>query len=312
MNSRPAITFMAAIPICNGLGENALWDVAAQALWWTDIDACCLYRFAWPSGVLKQFHTPERLCSFGFVEKSSSLIAAFESGFAIYDPDSGVINWLYKLSKSAVPIRLNDGRVDRQGRFWAGTMEERPPRKGLGKLYCLDRSGRLNMRESGIGISNGLCWSPCSKHMYFADSSKRTIFCYEFRPTKGEIANRQDFALTQEGLIPDGATVDRDGGIWSAQWGGSCVIRYRESGEIDHILQTPVSQPTCISFGGKNLDLLFVTSAANYLDPQTRARETKAGQVLVYRTSFAGLPEPRFRISAGAVRAFAGKHLQIE
>jgi L-arabinonolactonase len=283
----------------NTLGEGVLWEAETQSLWWSDIQEQLLYRLDWNSREIRSFSTPERLCSFGFIENDRRLIAAFESGFAVFDPFDGNVAWLARPERDAADVRFNDGRVDRQGRFWAGTMEERDDRTGRANLYCLDGAGRTHRRESGIAISNGICWSPDSRFFYFADSPKRMIFVYDFDSATGDISNRRVFAQTPEGASPDGANVDAEGFLWSAHWGASRVVRYAPDGKTDAILDVPASQPTCIAFGGPDLDLLFVTSAREGISPGRLAGEPSAGDVFVYKMGVKGLPDQRFVFDKG-------------
>ena len=292
---------VASIEVENTLGEGIVWDVATQSAWWTDIEERWLYRYEWASRKLEKFVTPERLCSFGFVAGASCLIAAFETRFALYDPRSGALKSLGRPDGIRPGIRLNDGRVDRQGRFWAGGMAENKALAGEAHLYCLDRDGRIHCRESEITTSNSICWSPDAAWFYFADSPARTIWRYAFDAANGSISSRTVFIQTEEGAEPDGTAVDAEGFIWNAQWGAGRVVRYAPDGSIDRVLEVPVSHPTCVAFGGPKLDLLFVTSARRPLSAATLAGQPNAGNVLVYKSGTAGLPEHRYRFSEVSV-----------
>jgi sugar lactone lactonase YvrE len=279
------------IPVGNTLGECVQWDAETQTLWWTDIQERKLFRHDFRSRNTETIATPERLCSFGFVRRSRRLIAAFESGLALYDPAGGPIKWLARPENGA-GIRFNDGRVDREGRFWAGTMVEGP--HGSANLYCIDGHADLQTKETGIAISNGISWSPDGRRFYFADSPLRTIFVYDFDVFSGGISNRRIFAKTPEGAFPDGANVDGEGFLWSAHWGAGRVVRYAPDGTVDRMIEVPASQPTCVAFGGPALDLLFVTSARDGLNEAALLRHPSAGDVFVYRVGVRGLPDARF------------------
>jgi sugar lactone lactonase YvrE len=276
----------------NTLGECPVWDARTQSLWWTDIQERRLFRHA-QDGTVTRFATPERLCSFGLTQDDGVLIAAFESGIALYEPEKQSVTWLARPPLPA-GVRFNDGRVDRQGRFWSGTMAEGDGAAPLGTLYCLDRARALTEHESGIAISNSLCWSPDGTRLYFADSPRRTIFVYDFDTRAGTLSNRRIFAATPEGAYPDGANVDAEGYLWSAQWGASRVVRYAPDGAIDSVIDLPTEQPSCIAFGGPDLDLLFVTTARDGLAPDTIARQPHCGDVFVYKVASKGLPDGRF------------------
>lgn len=286
---------VACIEVENALGESILWNEDDQSAWWTDIEGKVLHRFDWRSQTLRRFATPERLSAFGFIAGEASLVCAFESGFALFDPETGLKSPIARPDGLMAGMRLNDGRVDRQGRFWAGAMVEDPASPRAARLYCL-QDGSIQTRVDGLSISNGICWSPDSAWFYFADSGKCTIWRYSFDAATGAISDPHVFAQTTDGACPDGATVDAEGHIWSAQWGGGCIVRYAPDGRIDRVLKVPVSQPTCVAFGGPNLDLLFVTTARVGLNRDELGAQTGAGDVLVYNVQAQGLPENRFKM----------------
>jgi L-arabinonolactonase len=304
------VELIETIPVGNILGEGVLWNPDTQCLWWTDIQERRLFCRRWGEERWTSFALPERLGSFGFVAGSTRLIAAFETGVALYDPHDGALEWLSRPLGDGSGIRFNDGRVDRRGRFWTGTMAERDDREGQAELYCVDASGHIHVRESGITISNGICWSPDGARFYFSDSPKRAMYVYDCDAASGEISNRQTFARTPEGAFPDGANVDADGCIWSAQWGAGRVVRYKADGAVERVLEMPVSQPSCVAFGGPNLDLLFVTSARDGLNEQALLLQPRAGDIFVYRVGIAGLAEKPFAFdpkSPGKANTAAGR-----
>ncbi len=289
-------TLMETLEVKNTLGEGVIWDAIGAAAWWTDIDGSKLYRYDPAHKQLDHWSTPERLGSFALVADSDYLICGFASGFAYFNPHNPQIvdlQWLQKTEQDNPGTRLNDGRADRQGRFWAGSMVESGDQGG-GALYCLDQQLQVTSKVSGLSISNGLCWSPDSTVMYHTDTPSRRINAYDFDATTGAIANQRCLVRTEKGCFPDGSTVDSEGYIWNAQWGASQVVRYSPAGEVDFILPLPVSQPTCVAFGGPQLDRLFVTSATQGFDQQALLAEPEAGNVLVFQTNITGTPDSRF------------------
>lgn len=283
------------IRVQNVLGEGVLWHHQTGMLWWTDIQARQLFRYDWTRKTLQRYSTPERLGSFGFVADSNRLIAAFESGIALYDPELLTVEWLARPEAHISRVRFNDGRVDRQGRFWAGTMVEGPHHDVSANLYCVNRSGQVQHRERDIRISNGLCFSPDGAYLYFADSPRAHIHRYQLSEPHGALLDRQLFTQLPAGAEPDGATIDAEGYLWSAHWGGGKVVRYAPDGRVDRILNVPASQPTCVAFGGPELDRLFVTSAREGLDAGKLIQQSDAGSVFVYEVGIKGLPEPQYR-----------------
>ena len=291
--SAVSATLIESLKVKNTLGEGIIWDATSACIWWTDIDGSKLYRYQSEDKQLDHWTTPERLGSFALVSDSEFLICGFASGFAYFNPHSGELQWLEKIEQNNPGTRLNDGRADRQGRFWAGSMVESGD-QNAGALYCLDQQLQVTRKVSGLTISNGLCWSPDSTVMYHTDTPSRRIHAYDFDPATGAIANQRCLVRTEKGCFPDGSTVDVEGYIWNAQWGASQVVRYNPSGEVDFILSLPVSQPTCVAFGGPQLDRLFITSATQGLDEQALLAEPEAGNVLVFQTNISGTPDSRF------------------
>jgi sugar lactone lactonase YvrE len=285
---------LAIISAGNTLGEGVLWDAERQCVWWTDIQERKLFRYDPATHVVLEFDTPERVCSFGLVEGSEALLTAFESGIAFYDPHSKTLDWRIRPNFGKAGLRFNDGRMDRQGRFWTGTMYEGQESLAAASLYRFDRRGELSVHATHIRISNGICWSPDSTKFYFSDSPSRTIFVYDFDAESGTISNRKVFAQTPEGAYPDGANVDSAGHVWSAHWGAGRVVGYTPEGDVAMVIDTPASQPTCVAFGGRNLDLMYVTSARDGLNEAALMGQPHAGDVFVYKMSVPGLSDGYF------------------
>jgi len=286
------------VSVGNTLGEGVLWDPLGQRAWWSDIQERRLFRYDPQSRGLERFDLPERLCSFGFIKDSDKIIAAFESGFAHYHPESAQVQWVSRPGHDAKNVRFNDGRIDRQGRFWAGSMVEGQG-EAKGKLYCL-KGSEVEVCLTGIGISNSICFSPDGRHLYFADSPLRTILRYDIDPVSGTLENRQIFAKTPKGAFPDGANVDAEGCLWSAHWGAGQVVRYAPDGSINATVEVPTTQVSCIAFGGAALDLLFVTSAKEGMSEAMLQEQPNAGDVFVYKVNIKGLPDPRFALEPNA------------
>ncbi len=283
-----------SLPVGNGLGESVIWHRQTSTLYWTDMPGNQLLRYRPSDDCIERIATPENLCSFGFIKNSDWLICAFETGLAYFHPDTQEIRWLKKNMAHAGHTRLNDGRIDKRGRFWFGSLIDNDDCKLVengpeGKLYCLDTDGTIKAFENKIRISNSICWSPDGNIMYFADTPEKEIYTYNFET--GIPTDRQLFCKTADHVAPDGAIVDSQGYLWSAQWGGNQVIRYHPKGAVDTILQLPVSQPTCLTFGGDELSLLFVTTANYGLSEAQRIAQPQAGDLFIFQTDVTGLSE---------------------
>lgn len=274
------------------LAECPVWDDRMQCLWWTDIQEQHLYRWDWRERDTKRFDLPERLGSFGLTECEDWLICAFASGFALFEPSRKAIHWLHKTEPDYRGIRMNDGRVDNRGNFWAGSMVENAVLAGnaMGSLYCLAPDGMVTRHLENLTISNAISFPLAGAALYFADTPTGRIE----RLDLGENVTRKIFAMVDGMGYPDGAIVDADGCLWSAEWGGARLTSYFPNGKIKRLVGLTVSQPTCPAFGGPDLDLLFVTTAREGLDECALALEPDAGKVLILKPGIHGLPSPRF------------------
>lgn len=280
------------LEVSNELGEGIIWDHHRQRAWWVDILQHKLYRYDPVSESLEQWDTPERLCCFAPMAGQEELACAFESGFAFFWPETGEVQWIEKIEQDNPGTRFNDGRTDRQGRLWAGTMVEDAEKATYkGSLYCLHNDLSITKSIGGLAITNSLCWSPDGNTVYHTDTPTGIIHTYPFDTANATLGEPTELVKTQQGCNPDGSIVDADGYLWNAQWGGSKVVRYSPTGKVDLELNTPTSQPSCVTFGGANLDLLFVTSAHADMD----VREPQAGHMFVYQTNFKGIEEQPFR-----------------
>lgn len=290
-----ALRLIDVIPCANLLGEGVQWNPDDGSFWWTDVQQKILYRYTLAEKHLAHWNLPDKLCCFAFAKTDGRLLAAFAAGFAWFDLNTGAVEWIAQPEAGVEGNRSNDGRCDRQGRFWMGTVMEDPsvgpPSAGL---YCLAPDFSVTCHLQGLSISNGLCWSPDGCSLYHTDSPSHRIYVYDFDPLTGTLANPRLFARTHAGVEPDGACVDTEGYVWSAQWGGGQVVRYSPAGDKDRMIDLPVSQPSCVAFGGEQLNLLAVTSARKGLSPEALAQQPEAGSLFIYETPFTGLEESRF------------------
>ena len=222
--------------------------------------------------------------------RSGGLLVALADRLAFFDPATAAIETVASLPSG---LRSNDGKCDRRGRFWIGTMHD-AERDPAGALYRLDGDRRLRTMLTGLVIPNALAWSPDDRVMYHADSFHGTIWAYDFDADAGSLGRRRVFAKTKAGVGPDGATVDRDGFLWNAEYGGGRLVRYAPDGRIDRTVELPVTQPTSCAFGGSRLDVLYVTSSRQRMSPDEIEREPMAGGLFALDVGVSGLPEPRF------------------
>lgn len=275
------------------LGEGPVWD--AGRLLWTDIQSRRLRAWNPSTGEVSTHAAPERIGSIALLpDEADRVVAAFETGLGLFDLASGEVQWLHRVEAEANGRRFNDGRVDRAGRFWAGTMVEDDAirHRAEASVWRLDHAGAFEAQFGGVQIANGLAFSPDGKTAYFSDSPLQTIFAFDL-DADGALSNRRVFAEVSEGY-PDGATVDSEGCLWSARWAAGTVVRHAPDGRVLETLKVPASQPTCVAFGGDDLKTLFVTSARDELSAQELAEQPHAGDVFAFNVTVPGLPEPRY------------------
>jgi sugar lactone lactonase YvrE len=214
------------------LGESTYWDPRAKVLWWIDIWGPTIHRFDPATGRDDTWTAPEYLGCLA-VRESGGLVLSMTSGFFFFDPVTGTFDPIVDPEADMPDTRFNDGKTDRQGRFWSGSMfeaEGKPPAR-IASLYRLDPDLTAHRMVEGIGCSNGLAWSPDSRTMYYTDSHTSLVWQWDFDPATGDIDNRRVFIdLGAEGYIVDGATVDADGTYWLTVPFNGKVLAYDPKG----------------------------------------------------------------------------------
>jgi L-arabinonolactonase len=267
--------------------------VRAGVLWWTDIPSRTIHRLDPASGQHENWSAPGRIGSFALRE-GGGLVVAMEHDFAFFDPETGRLEPLAQAERDRPDNRMNDGRCDRRGRFFAGSMHE-PRTMPLGALWRLDPDGGVTHIADGVLVANGLAWSPDDRLMYWSDSRRGRVFRFDYDIDTGEVGNRRLWMQTDDSLgRPDGACVDADGCYWSARFMGGRVIRFTPDGRIDREIRIPVARVTMCAFGGPDLKTLFVTTAREGMSADELADEPLAGGLFAIDVGIAGLPEPRF------------------
>jgi sugar lactone lactonase YvrE len=275
------------------LGEGPVWDVQEQAFYWLDIRGCLVRRYDWSSGRTQSWTLPEMVGSLAIRERGG-LLLAMRSSISFFDPATGALERVAAPEAGRENMRFNDGKCDRQGRFWAGTMNDLV-REPSGTLYRLDPQRGCVAQFNGLRTPNSLAWSPDGRIMYFADSRSQVIHAYPYEPATGELGAPRVFHTVEPPAIPDGATVDAEGFVWSALYGGSRVVRIAPDGRVDRTIELPVEQPTSCQFAGPNLDVLFITTARQRLTQEQLAQQPLAGALLAADVGVRGLPETRYR-----------------
>ena len=279
--------------VMNGLGEGPLWHPLEHKLYWTDILTGTLYRADFSLENYEKTFFDLQIGAFAF-RKDGGLILATNRGFFSLDTIDGDLNFLWMTPVKYKGERLNDGKVDPAGRFWAGTMD---PQNKRGALFRLDPDGTKHTMLTEIGISNGLDWSPDRTTMYYTDSIQYTVYKFDYNLQTGSISNQQPFFQLPEDereIVPDGLCVDQEGNIWSAQWNGWQVVKYDLKGTPIAVVKVPAQRVTSCCFGGENLDMLFITTSRADLTKDELAGQPYAGDVFYCKVDSQGQPTNLF------------------
>jgi sugar lactone lactonase YvrE len=263
------------------LSEGPRWHGEAGELLWVDILGSKMHRARVTDDVDPGAMTTlavDRHVGAVAPAVGGGYVLAAATGFLFLDED-GAIREMAQPEEGHTDVRMNDGACDRSGRFWAGTMayDESP---GAGVLYRLELDATCTRVLTGLSISNGIGWSPDNTVLYLADSGTRTVDAFSYDESSGNLgAKRTLVHIDEPGVVPDGLTVDTDGGLWVALWGGGAVRRYSPDGQLLLTVELPVDRPTSCAFGGPGEASLFVTTARVGLDERTLRRQPHAGRV---------------------------------
>lgn len=243
------------------LGEGLLWSPRENAVYWVDILAPALHRLSLTDGALRSWQMPEKI---GWVVERRDrvgFIAGLQSGFHELTLDPFVCRRLVCPEPDRPNNRMNDAVVDHLGRIWAGTMDCGCEIEA-GSLYCLAPDLTLRRHDSGYVVTNGPALSPGHEFLYHNDTGRGVVYRFALTP-EGELREKTEFLrFPADWGVPDGMTVDAEGGLWIAHWGGSRVSRFTPDGALDRAIALPASQVTNCVFAGSGLDRMFVTSAA--------------------------------------------------
>jgi L-arabinonolactonase len=276
------------------LGESPLWSVSEAALYWVDVIGQSIYRLSLERRHCTKWVMPEAIGSIAF-SRGGGLVAGMRSGIYAVDIDSGRREALFELGSDASDLRFNDGKCDRAGRFWSGTLDDRRFAP-IGKLYCLDASGQCTVADEHFIIVNGIAWSPDNRTMYVADTRREVVYAYDFDLATGAIGGKRTWISTEKiaGRV-DGATVAQDGSYWCAHVRGGEVAQYDPDGQLIQTLALPVKYPLMCSFGGPDMDILFVTTSRALSTPEELMSQPLSGSVFaIYDTGSVGIPEGEF------------------
>ncbi|MES2011244.1 MAG: SMP-30/gluconolactonase/LRE family protein [Pseudomonadota bacterium] len=286
----------------NAVGESPFWDTQTQCLYWSDIPARTLFEWRAANAAIRTWQLPEMA---GCIAPASAggFVAGMQSGLFHLQPQpdgSLASRGLASVAHPAPSMRFNDGRCDRQGRFWAGTMHlDMHPAQSIGSVYRFDARG-LQRQIEGLIVPNGMAWSPDGRTMYLSDShpDAQAIWAFDYDVADG-VANRRRLwiDMRQYPGRPDGAAVDVDGCYWICGNDAGVVHRFTPEGRLDRSIALPVKKPAMCAFGGADMKTLFVTSIRP-ADASVQAGQPLAGGVFAFRPGVAGIAERPFQLAA--------------
>lgn len=276
------------------LGETPLWDAPRGLLSWIDIELPTLHLLDPATGKAESHARTGTYLGCQALTRSGRRLLARDLILETCAPDGRDTRRLARVPDEAMPdTRLNDGRVDAAGQLWIGTMDNALHRP-LGALYRVDGDGRVTPQISGVIVSNGIAFAPDGRAMWFTDTRRHLTWKLAL-DADGRVTDQTIFAdYSGTGERLDGACVDQDGCLWQAVFAGGRIRRFTPDGRVDREIALPVTNPTCLCFGGPGLDTLFVTTATKFLTPDQRAAEPLAGSLLALAGVGRGLPENLF------------------
>jgi len=279
----------------NRLGETPIWDPEENALYWVDWGGLPTCRFEPDSGKFTTFPIDPPVTALAR-RASGGWIAIAQNGIFGWDPKTNVYELIHGPAQPDKPeIIFNDAAVDRQGRMLVGTVNMNDPFLPEGSLYRLDADGSLHQLDTGYATTNGIGFSLDGRTVYVADQRKWEIIALDYEPAEGTTNNRRTFArIPKEEGMPDGLIVDAEGFIWNGHWDGWKLTRYSPDGKIERQIRFPVQHVISFAFGGKYLDVLYVTTASWDFTEADRQQQPFAGDLFQVHTGVKGLVEPAF------------------
>lgn len=283
------------LPMQHEVGETPIWVPQEKLLYWVDIGQHMIFRMDVKTKEYESFK-PE-LPVRGLCRRSSDgWLMITDTGLAFWNPSSNTCEFIVDPYADQPDHQLNDGAIDRQGRLVVGSYNSARLEAPDGSLYRLDNNRSLHKLGENLVLSNGIGLSPDGKTLYVSEMFANKITAYDYETESGTVSNRRIFvAIPDEAGKPDGLTVDSQGFVWTAHWGGWRVTRYDPAGKLEREIRVPTELVTCIGFGGENLDQLYITTAWYSLSDQQRKDQPLAGDLFRVQTDIKGIVEPGFQ-----------------
>ncbi|MDQ3393779.1 MAG: SMP-30/gluconolactonase/LRE family protein [Bacteroidota bacterium] len=277
------------------LGEGSFWNYRTQTLWWVDIEGKQLHVFDPKNKENRSYDLGSRVGTVVPSEKGGAVVA-LQNGIHHLNLESGSLQLLCNPIKKIPNIRFNDGKCDPAGRFWVGTMKLDESEKEA-SLYKIDLEGKVTEVLSAVTISNGIIWARDKKTMYYTDTPTQNVVAYDFDNAKGTLSNERVVVEIPENLgSPDGMTIDAEGMIWVALFGGYAVVRWNpENGKLLQKIDIPAPNVTSCAFGGSKLDTLYITTGREGLDDDQLKEFPNSGGLFSVKPGVNGVPLDFFK-----------------
>ena len=281
-------------------GEGVVWHAAHNAVYWSDINRFLIHRLSLADSSVRSWIFEEPVTALCLTDRDDVLEVVLGSSVILWEPGRDLRHdALFRLD-GWPSVRLNEARPDPRGSLWAGSMRNNVHPDGSsgevggqdGILVRIDPNGRATCFREKIGISNTLAWSPDQRHFYFGDTLANVIWVYDYDASTGAISNERPFLEGFGRGYPDGSAVDSEGCLWNCRFYGNCIVRVAPDGKIDRVVEMPVKNITTCTFGGADLQTLFVTTAS----AEAPRGDRLAGSLFAIRTDVKGQPENRFSL----------------
>jgi sugar lactone lactonase YvrE len=278
------------------LGEGPIWHAQAQLLYWVNIMGHELHIYN-PATHQDRVINVGQYVGAVVPRQAGGVMLALHHGFASLDLETEQLTLINDPEADLPGNRFNDGKCDPVGRFWAGTMGMEGDTTGKGSLYCMDTDLSVRKMVDNVTTSNGIVWSLDHKTMYYIDTRTKRVDAFDYDLASGDISNRRPAITFPEGVgSPDGSTLDAEGMLWVAHWGGARITRWNPTkGELLQTIEVPALQVTACAFGGPNLDQLYITTARHNLDEATLAKYPHAGGLFVVEPGAQGIEAYEFK-----------------
>jgi sugar lactone lactonase YvrE len=278
-----------------GVGEGALWDATTQRLYWIDVTGKKLYKYTPANKEMHSYEMPKMISTVVVID-SVNLLVALEDGIYEFNLQTKNLQAKQIPAIDSSKVRFNDGKCSPDGKLWVGTMDLGVTNP-VASLYSVSKDYSIKEELTGITVSNGITWSPDGTKMYYVDSPTYTIVSFDYDKKTAKISNKKIIATTPKLWgSPDGNCIDADGMLWVAHWGGGIVSRWNTTtGELMDSIKVPAPNVTSVAFGGEKKDILFITTARNWMKPGEEEKYPQAGGLFSVKPNVTGVDSYKFK-----------------